>query len=111
MDRLDMPGVESMGCSGMAGLTRGEHGGMTPDLLQLLNEQGVHLSLQRPLLPVGTLRLAGGHLGAAWAVWAAGVRGHKAAAWTLPPSPRTLGSLSASPWGGSRTHAAARAPQ
>jgi hypothetical protein len=77
-----------------------------------LNEQGVHLSLQGPLLPVGTLRLTGGHLGAARDVQAAGVRGHGAcAAWTLLPGPGALGGLSASPWGGLRVQATAGSPQ
>lgn len=72
---------------GASGLTGGEHGGFTPNLLQLLNEQGIHLPLQGPCLPAGALGLAGGHLRAAGA---AGVRGHRAAtaaARTLPPGP------------------------
>lgn len=41
---------------GASGLTGGEHGGFTFNLLQLLNEQGVlHLPLQGPSLPAGTL--------------------------------------------------------
>lgn len=79
------------------GLTGGEHGRFTPDLLQLLNEQGIHLPLQGPRLPAGALGPAGGHLGAARA---AGVRGRgAAAARTLPPGPRALGGPSASPGG------------
>lgn len=84
-------------CRGASGLTGGEHGGFTSNLLQLLNEQGVHLPLQGPSLPAGTLGTAGGPLGAARA---AGVRGHGAAA-ARPrlPGPGALGGPSASPRG------------
>lgn len=79
------------------GLTSGEHGRFTPNLLQLWSEQGIHLPLQGPRLPAGALGPAGDHLGAARA---AGVRGRgAAAARTLPPGPRALGGPSASPWG------------
>lgn len=78
------------GCHGEAGgtpdLTGGEHWGFTPNLLQLLNKQGVHLSLQGPGLSAGALRPGGHHLGAARA---AGARGGGAAA------ARTLGGPSA----------------
>lgn len=87
--------AEGLGCHGDAGgapgLTGEQHGGFTPNLLQLLNEQGIHLPLQGPRLPAGTLRPVQGHLGAARA---AGVGGHGAAAtWTL------RGPSAASAWG------------
>ena len=84
-------------CQPASGLTGGEHGGFTSNLLQLLNEQGVHLPLQGPCLPAGTLGPAGGPLGAARA---AGVRGHGAtAARPGMPGPGALGGPSASPRG------------
>lgn len=70
---------------GASRLTGGQHGGFTPNLLQLLNEQGIHLPLQGPCLPAGTLGPARDHLRAAQAT---GVRGHgAAAARTLPSGP------------------------
>lgn len=94
------------GHAGAPGLTGGEHGGFTPNLLQLLNEQGIHLPLQGPRLPAGALGPAGGHLRAAGA---AGVRRHGAtAARTQPPGPGAFGGPSASsrgrPGGPQRVH-------